>query len=307
LTTLVPTIVSTTPSVRETIITIMHPLVLSTPAIEISRVNWNPSLLAHAILVVDPAAETRIRYQCLVNDKWTLDEILNDALQRGIPFELGLTFDNLLSFVPNSLPAREPFYATGFRDQALQWTSPLSFYSTWEEVAGRIFSRPHARAYLFRGGLLWRLARLLGPPTLMQSAAQGFSVAATCYGRHQPVQSNSPILVEELPAHEISLILGMTTIGESVKWLWPPDDVFKALKCWTGEWNADCENWFQAKLQAVRSGASPRTRVNWQRDSRYGRRDRVDHVKATAPALTLFHSTRSWDGLACKDIMFEKT
>jgi len=149
----------------------------------------------------------------LVNAQRTLQDILDDALQRGIPFELGLNHKELVSLAPNSLPPRDPFYATGFQDQPLQWTNPLSFYTAWQEAASRIFSRPHARAYLFKGGLLWRLARLLGPPTLMQSAAQGFSVAATCYGRHQPVRSDSPILVEESSYSEISLILGMTTIG----------------------------------------------------------------------------------------------
>jgi hypothetical protein len=125
----VPGPVSATPSVREKIIVIMQPLVSPVPKIEISHVNWSPSLLARAILVVEPAAESRMRYQTLVNGQWTLPEILNDALQRGIPFELGLDYNALQSFVPNSLPAREPFYATGFRDQALQWTNPMSFYA----------------------------------------------------------------------------------------------------------------------------------------------------------------------------------
>lgn len=309
-TALVPDLVSVTPSVRERIITIMQQRVSSVPVIETSHVNWNPSLLTHANLIVDSVAETRIRYQALVNPQWTLQDVLEDALQRGIPFELGLNHKDLVSLAPNSLPPREPFYATGFQDQPLQWTNPLSFYTAWQEAASRIFSRPHARAYLFKGGLLWRLARLLGPPTLMQSAAQGFSVAATCYGRHQPVRSDSPILVEESSSHyEVSLILGMTTIGGCSKWLWPPDDVFKTLHCWTGEWNEECEGWFQTKLKGVKAGAQPRTRFQWQRDSRFGRRDHVDHVKAIAPALTLFRSASgcSWDGLNVRDIILPET
>lgn len=44
---------------------------------------------------------------------------------------------------------------------------------------------------------------------------------------------------------------------------------------------------------------------HWERDSRFGRRDRVDHVEATAPALTLFRTASgcSWDGLDVKDIV----
>jgi hypothetical protein len=153
----VPGPVSATPSFREKIIVIMQPLVSPVPKTEISHVNRSPSLLARAILVVDPAAESRMRYQTLVNGQWSLPEILDDALQLGTPFELGLDYNALPSFVPNSLPAREPFYATGFRDQALQWTNPMSFYAAWREAARRIFNRPHARAFLFKGGLLWRL------------------------------------------------------------------------------------------------------------------------------------------------------
>jgi hypothetical protein len=73
--------VSVTPSVREEIIAIMQPCVASTPVIEMARVNWNPSLLAHAILAVDLLLEVRIRYQTLVNTQWTLGEVSEDALQ----------------------------------------------------------------------------------------------------------------------------------------------------------------------------------------------------------------------------------
>jgi hypothetical protein len=139
----------------------------------------------------------------------------------------------------------------------------------------------------------------------MQSAAQGFSVAATCYGRHQPVRTNSPVLIEELSPYEISVVLGMTMVNGVPKWLWPPDDLFKDLTCWTGEWDEGCERWFQAKLKAVQSAASVRSRREWARDSRFGRRDRVDPIEASAPALTLFRtaSGRSWDGLVVKDII----
>jgi hypothetical protein len=67
--------------VHEQIIAIMQPCVASTPVIEMARVNWDPSLLAHAILAVGPLLEVRIRYQTLVNAQWTLGEVLEDALQ----------------------------------------------------------------------------------------------------------------------------------------------------------------------------------------------------------------------------------
>lgn len=110
-------------------------------------------------------------------------DMLGDALQQGILFELNLNHKDLVSLTPNSLPSRELFYVTGFQDQPLQWTNPLSFYTVWQEAASCIFSSPHTRAYLFKRGLLWWLACLLRLPTLMQCTAEGFSVVATCYGR----------------------------------------------------------------------------------------------------------------------------
>jgi hypothetical protein len=59
----------------------MRPCVASTPVIEMARVIWNPSLLAHAILAVGLLLEVRIRYQTLVNTQWILGEVLEDALQ----------------------------------------------------------------------------------------------------------------------------------------------------------------------------------------------------------------------------------
>jgi hypothetical protein len=69
--------------------------------------------------------------------------------------------------------------------------------------------------------------------------------------------------------YKICLILGMTTIGGCSKWLWPLDDVFKTLHCWTGEWNEECKGWFQVKLKGVQAGAQPCTCLQWQWDSRY--------------------------------------
>lgn len=58
-------------------------------------------------------------------------------------------------------------------------------------------------------------------------------------------------------------------------------------------------------MTALQAGAVPRTRVDWQHDLKYGRRDRVDHEVVTASAFTLSHtvSGRSWDGLVVKDIV----
>jgi hypothetical protein len=96
-----------------------------------------------------------------------------------------------------------------------------------------------------------------------------------------------PVLIEELSPYEISVVLGMKMVDGAPKWLWPPDDLFKNLTCSTGEWNEECERWFQAKLTVLQSAVSVHTYHWWERDSRFGRRDRVDHVKASMPALTL--------------------
>jgi hypothetical protein len=61
----------------------------------------------------------------------------------------------------------------------------------------------------------------------------------------------------------------------------------------------------QAKLTVVQLAVSVHTYHWWKRDSRFGCRDRVDHVKASMPALTLFRtaSGRLWDGLVVRDII----
>jgi hypothetical protein len=73
-----------------------------------------------------------------------------------------------------------------------------------------------------------------------------------CLWHHSHAERGTRLLLgSDMPSvwsnAPIPLVLGETIVGRHEKWLWSPDDVFRTLKCWAGEWNKDYENWFQAK------------------------------------------------------------
>ena len=79
--------------------------------------------------------------------------------------------------------ANANIYSGHYREQPLEPTQDSSeIFQRWIVRVADIMRRPHAQAYLFEGGLLWRLAIEFGPDNLVQKALSGPSEAVGSYG-----------------------------------------------------------------------------------------------------------------------------
>jgi hypothetical protein len=151
------------------------------------------------------------------------------------------------------------YYNLGYQDPPLVWAGCCkTLAKEWLNRCGEVFSRAHARGYLFIGGLLWQLALKFGGHAIMEAATSGPSVAATAFGRRDECLEGFAF-IDAPSKQEEALVLGAVNFGAGMRFLWPSEEIFRGLSCWSGEWNAECEHWFQSRWNAICSpdGAMP--------------------------------------------------
>jgi len=145
----------------------------------------------------------------------------------------------------------------------------------------------------------------LAPSDILEAVAHGPSVAATVFGRRS-LLLDGRVLVDVIPETEKHLILGRATDNNGVvRYLWPPD--FTDFPCWAGEWNDECEGWFNRRWEEIHAmgGAVPKSLSTWKDARKYNRRDKAPWKELLPSALDiLFEHTKSrWDGRRAVDIV----
>lgn len=267
----------------------------------VSTCEWNQHYISHAILSVAPHVEARLRYLALRNPTWTIVDLLTNALARGIPLQLGVPIKDAAAFLPLERVSKADYCESAYREPSLTWPgNPVAFVKSWLDACRKIFRRLYARGFIFIGGLLWRLALEISP-TIMQTAAEGPSAAATVFGRRDDCLEGFAF-VDAPSKEDIAVVLGEVSLGTGTRSLWPSEEVFRGLTCWQGEWNKECEHWFQKRWDALcsASAAMPERQGYWKRQQRWGRRDRQDWQSAFQEAAHVFADVtlKHWNG--CK-------
>ncbi|EJD35723.1 hypothetical protein AURDEDRAFT_175175 [Auricularia subglabra TFB-10046 SS5] len=146
-------------------------------------------------------------------------------------------------------------------------TPPEQRMHVWAQGVRLVLSRPHARAALARGGLLWRIARWAG--LTLEHARAGPS--------SEPRDSGSPRVVtgqneghivaatdDWLSAEEESTLRG--ELLDQHESFWPDHAVFER-NWWQGRWTPAHEQWFTqllASMFANRQEGATRTRAHWR-------------------------------------------
>jgi hypothetical protein len=127
----------------------------------------------------------------------------------------------------------------------------------------KLLQQENARAFLERGGLVWRIALEFGGPRLWQDVFKGPSVFCVDarIGERSPDVS---FIGESIVDSDLDLLLGVLYKPESpsyAKSLFPPYAMFEQSPHWMGVWTADNEDWFQKILGQLYEGtlkAQPR-------------------------------------------------
>jgi hypothetical protein len=273
---------------------------ISDSKIPVPTCEWNQHYISHAMLSVTPHVEARLRYLALCNPSWTIVDLITDALGRGIPLQLGVPIKDAAAFFPLERVSKHNYCEFDYEEPSLIWPgNPKAFVESWLDKCRKIFNRMHARGFVFLGGLLWRLTVEIGESAIMQAAAKGPSAAATVFGRRDDCLEGFAF-VDAPSKHEIAIVLGEVSLGKGARSLWPSEEVFRGLTCWQGEWNAECEQWFQKRWNAICSpdGAMPERQGYWKRQQRWGRQDRQDWQSTFQEAADVFTdiTQMSWNG-----------
>ena len=149
-------------------------------------------------------------------------------------------------------------YSRHYRES---WLEPMTdgrdFYQRWIARVSGILCWPHARAYLFKGGLLWRIAIKfrLGP----SEAVGSYEVVLHDFGAHLICDIYSP--------YELNIILDRTSGKKETWWLPKPDTWELNHPTWTGMWNDDQEFTFQSFMRNMRSSThKPCNLGSWVHD-----------------------------------------
>lgn len=252
------------------------------------------SFLSHGFLVVTPRSEVRLRTIRRRYPNFPTSGLLQYAVNHGIAFEVALPIQHLNHFLPQPVPSRPPCYEASFHDSpfASNLSAP-SLIAAWREKLSTILARPHARGYLLRGGILWRLA-VLAAPSLLDSVLSNVSSGVSMFGRHA---SPGPpgLVVESLEAMEQQLVLGGIEQQSALRFLWPPPAQFERCFGFYGEWNAECETWFQSHLASLNT-FRPLTPHRWDRHLSQFRSDqRLNPIPVFNAAFSMFNAeSASW-------------
>ncbi|TFY51812.1 hypothetical protein EVG20_g10827 [Dentipellis fragilis] len=172
-----------------------------------------------------------------------------DMLCNLIPWFLsrGVAFAWRVPYKPPVPPPRLPTYLRP-HTRPEWWSSPEgATFARYKTAVESVLWRPHARQWLLRGGLAWRLAVEFGTSDLRMSVLDGPSTSAFYYGRGST--SDIPILsIGDLPSDEENAILtGWTPSGS----IWPSLDVWESSLMCTGEWSEPAEFWFDRHLRKI--------------------------------------------------------
>jgi hypothetical protein len=246
--------------------------VATSSVIPITAGQWNPLYLTHGRLVLDAASEVRLRYISLTHPNWTWSDILTWALSMCIRFQLVIPSRDLELFKPpkttQSMLDNAVFYNRDVEQPLLYEKDVSIFVLRWRAACANLMKRDHARAFLFQGGIVARLALALGGEDLILSALAGPSpqltvneLGCTTHIGNQNLRSDS------VSSSEIDVLLGRAAApaaGGSRRSLFPLQSIFdEKIPVYAGQWSQPCEVLFQHLWNHLEIQPVMRTPAEW--------------------------------------------
>ncbi|EJD51372.1 hypothetical protein AURDEDRAFT_121200 [Auricularia subglabra TFB-10046 SS5] len=199
-------------------------------------------------------------------------EQLEYAFRRGSAYTTGFEFPRELLLEGFELAEAVPESDVNIHDVPSDFCitrdTPLNQrYYQWARGVRFVLSRPHARAALARGGIIWRIARWAG--LTLAHAMDGPTPDVREMGSRKVVivqgeQGLFAAVDDWLSDDEVNTLLG--TLADQAQSVWPDMSVI-ARNWWQGEWTNAHESWFQESLRfmfANRHHAVTRTRAQFR-------------------------------------------
>ena len=133
-----------------------------------------------------------------------------------------------------------------------------------------LLSRPHARALIFRGGLVSHLVKAITPKDYFDGVLYGPSSQVTQHNKGA-TDPDAGTVDDEISMYNVEVILGVMTmpLGQSESGtcsIWPFRHMFEEeFRGWDGEWNQACKEWFKDSWQQREGHAKVRMGREWKR------------------------------------------
>lgn len=245
------------------------------PAFPIVGLGWSSFILDHGVLKLPRLTEAKLRIFVLANRVSDVGDILSEAVQRGMEFSIALPKTALHDLQQSRPVPRHPrprYVQVGFVDAVLPY-NPRGREVAWAQYlrdVRELLSRPHAITFLFRGGILSRLAREFGPPEQDKRLMRSPSYTLVHYNRGR--EEITDCLQDTVSDSECYRLLGVTLApraGVLPRRWWPSPVDFYENDFFAGEWTEAHESWFRTRLTQIREGhrlGRPLTEREWKKE-----------------------------------------
>ncbi|KAJ7236964.1 hypothetical protein C8J57DRAFT_1247465 [Mycena rebaudengoi] len=287
--------------------------------------NWefNMDYMRDGYLLISDHAQVRLRYLAVALPRIQyLRQLLQVAIEHGIPFNVGLKTADCERYRPRDLDAA----GRGITKASLMNTdhrlvgtvSPTQLYDKWMALVGHILTKPNARAVISRGGVVSWVARAYGYSHLVRDFMSGPLVQVSVYhagandsGDQDTINLHWDDLAEEDYLGVCGYIPGSSREADS--YLYPTNEVLADLcKHFSHEWNAEVDDLFKrikAEWEERPCRGRARTRKEWKTffhstnhgdlaPTRIVDRATIDEGRARlnrAFATRSWHKARIWD------------
>jgi hypothetical protein len=145
------------------------------------------------------------------------------------------------------------FYARGYTDPDISPGPARELKYRYESEVYTILQRPHARAFLFMGGIVARVAKLFGKEDLMHQALQGPSIQTTVHHAGY-TDIETELKYDQVSKWEVRRLLGFfekEKKGDPDRSVFPSEALFKEFAPFQDEWNDYCEQWLQKVVTEI--------------------------------------------------------
>lgn len=224
-----------------------------------------------ARLVVDPLVELRMMLWAIRGRTNDVNEILGEALLRGWAFQLVFPLTHLAELRdpgPEEAAAADEAASTIL---VYAEDETLEIQSEWRrflERAQLLLSRPNSRAFLTLGGILWRLAILLGGHLVDSWKLNTVGPSSGIIIGHSGNTTVFGYRGNDVTEAERNALLGITRSRTSgtVRYWFPPEDLLIQHRFYDGEWSNSAEQLIMSRYESLQRGETvhaPLTLEEW--------------------------------------------
>ncbi|KAL1683086.1 hypothetical protein EV122DRAFT_202271 [Schizophyllum commune] len=206
-----------------------------------------------------PRHQDRVRFRVIMDalPLWSPAAVVTQLIVSGIRFCCGHRLDYLVYEDPAEIGPK-PSYRT--IEPPVFKKGGRTLFEVYRSNVEDLCRRHYGPAFVYYGGLVSAIARRWGGDILKDRMGNGVSLVTRYHVLgdvvHPQVTGGAAVVLEQPPAEEIDIMLGMTVAPDgTVYWMFPP--TYKWDEEWphNGEWYQEEERFFRDIADALEAGS----------------------------------------------------